>query len=497
MRILTTFLSLAFAVVSFSQSDCGWQPDSDENNFISVTDILAILAVFGQADVDQDGIWDASDVCIDPEACNYAADPSVPCDFLDAAGICGGSNDIPALLIGSWALSTAAGAVEVGPSPGSNEWYSSGSNGLQSAQYDDIYTFQTNGSLIADYNGSIIDAFADYSEQGFSCTPIDFDFNASDTSGDASTIELSAASTSCSCPFIGTNDAGLIYTITTLTSNTLQLQAQGDDSNCNEADLYFTFTFVRLNNESGDGTGYPAPESYPGMTLVWSDEFDGSAVNTENWTYDLGASGWGNNEWQNYTNSVSNSDVSNGFLTITARQEGSSYTSARLKTQGLQDFQYGRIDIRAKLPEGQGIWPALWMLGISIADGGWPQCGEIDIMEMVGHEPGTVHGTAHWGSSWNVHQYNGSSIGLPNGEHFSEAFHLFSVDWQEDQITWYMDDQEYYSITSSQMNGQPYPFNDSFFFIMNIAVGGNWPGYPDASTSFPQEMIVDCVRVFQ
>ena len=293
MRILTTFLSLAFAVVSFSQSDCGWQPDSDENNFISVTDILAILAVFGQADVDQDGIWDASDVCIDPEACNYAADPSVPCEFLDAAGICGGSNDIPALLIGSWALSTAAGAVEVGPSPGSNEWYSSGSNGLQSAQYDDIYTFQTNGSLIADYNGSIIDAFADYSEQGFSCTPIDFDFNASDTSGDASTIELSAASTSCSCPFIGTNDAGLIYTITTLTSNTLQLQAQGDDSNCNEADLYFTFTFVRLNNESGDGTGYPAPESYPGMTLVWSDEFDGSAVNTENWTYDLGASGWG------------------------------------------------------------------------------------------------------------------------------------------------------------------------------------------------------------
>lgn len=158
MRILTTLLSLAFAVVSFSQSDCGWQPDSDENNFISVTDILAILAVFGQADADQDGIWDASDVCIDPEACNYAADPSVPCEFLDAAGICGGSNDIPALLIGSWALSTAAGAVEVGPSPGSNEWYSSGSNGLQSAQYDDIYTFQTNGSLIADYNGSIIDA---------------------------------------------------------------------------------------------------------------------------------------------------------------------------------------------------------------------------------------------------------------------------------------------------------------------------------------------------
>jgi beta-glucanase (GH16 family) len=108
-----------------------------------------------------------------------------------------------------------------------------------------------------------------------------------------------------------------------------------------------------------------------------------------------------------------------------------------------------------------------------------------------------VHGTAHWGSSWNVHQYSGESIQLTGGQTFSEQFHLFSVEWQEDEIKWYMDDQLYYSISPNQMNGQPYPFNASFFLIMNIAVGGDWPGYPDASTSFPQEMVIDCVRVFQ
>ena len=118
-------------------------------------------------------------------------------------------------------------------------------------------------------------------------------------------------------------------------------------------------------------------------------------------------------------------------------------------------------------------------------------------MELVGHQPSTTHGTAHWGSSWNVHQYNGSSISLPNGEKFSEAFHLFSVIWEENEITWLMDDQVFFSIDNTQMNGQPYPFNAPFFFIMNIAVGGNWPGYPDATTEFPQQMVVDCVRVFQ
>ena len=137
------------------------------------------------------------------------------------------------------------------------------------------------------------------------------------------------------------------------------------------------------------------------------------------------------------------------------------------------------------------------MLGENFSSTGWPACGEIDIMELVGHQPSTVHGTAHWGSSWDVHQYTGSSTTLPAGETFSDAFHLFSVIWEENQITWLMDDQVFFSIDNNQMNGQPYPFNAPFFFIMNIAVGGNWPGYPDASTEFPQQMVVDCVRVFQ
>jgi beta-glucanase (GH16 family) len=497
MRLFILIFPILFMSQAIAQSDCEWQPDSDQNYFISVTDVLAVLGVFGQADTDQDGIWDGSDMCTDPDACNYTANPTLPCVYLDVAGICGGNNNLPTLLIGDWTFSTLAGALEVGPSPGNNDWYSSAPNGLQSAQYDDVYTFQEDGSLIADYSGSIIDAFSDYSEQGYSCSSIDFNFNSNDENTALPSFEMLPASTTCSCPFMGTNDAGLIYSIASLTANELVLQVQGDDNNCNASDAYFTFTFVRVSTESGDETGYPAPESYPGMALVWSDEFDGDSVNLQNWTYDLGANGWGNNEWQDYTNSAANSSVAEGVLTITARQNGSSYTSARLKTQGLQDFQYGRIDIRAKLPEGQGIWPALWMLGINITDGGWPQCGEIDIMEMVGHEPSTIHGTAHWGSSWDVHQYSGESIELSNGQAFSEQFHLFSIDWQQDEIKWYMDDQLFYSISPNQMNGQPYPFNASFFFIMNIAVGGNWPGYPDASTVFPQEMVIDCVRVFQ
>lgn len=492
---------LLCAFISFgqitAQGECGWQPDSDGDFFISVSDVLSVLGVFGQADSDQDGVWDSADECIDSDACNFDSNPTQPCAYLDAAGTCGGTNVVPELLIGSWSLSTMAGAFEVGPTPGSNDWYSSAQNGLQSAQYDDVYTFEADGSMMANYNGTIIDAFSDYSEQAYSCSSIELEFTETSDNGSLASFELLPSISSCDCPFMGANDAGLVYEITNLTESHLTIQAQGDDNECNSTESHFTFTFVRLTPSTIDLTGYPAPEFYAGMNLVWSDEFDGNSVNLENWTYDLGANGWGNNELQNYTNSTNNSYVANGFLTISALQNGSTYTSARLKTQGLQDFQYGRIDIRAKLPEGQGIWPALWMLGINITDGGWPQCGEVDIMEMVGHQPSIVHGTAHWGSSWNVHQYSGESIQLSGGQTFSEQFHLFSVEWQEDEIKWYMDDQLYYSISPNQMNGQPYPFNASFFLIMNIAVGGDWPGYPNASTSFPQEMVIDCVRVFQ
>lgn len=243
--------------------------------------------------------------------------------------------------------------------------------------------------------------------------------------------------------------------------------------------------------------GHLSASSYPGKTLVWSDEFDGESIDLSHWTYDLGASGWGNQELQNYTNDSENSYVNDGNLFIVARENGIHFTSARMKSIGLQEFQYGRIDVRAILPKGQGIWPAIWMLGANYPTVGWPACGEIDIMELIGSSPNTVHGTIHYGTDWTQHNYTGSGTSIPWTETFSDEFHVFSIDWDENGITWLLDDQPFYTIDNAVTGSQPYPFDNPFFFIMNIAVGGQWPGYPDATTEFPQFMAVDYVRVFQ
>ena len=247
-----------------------------------------------------------------------------------------------------------------------------------------------------------------------------------------------------------------------------------------------------VNNE-----GHLSASSYPGKTLVWSDEFDGESIDLSHWTYDLGASGWGNQELQNYTSDSENSYVDDGNLFIVARENGIHYTSARMKSIGLQEFQYGRIDVRAILPKGQGIWPAIWMLGANYPTVGWPACGEIDIMELIGSSPNTVHGTIHYGADWTQHNHTGSGTSIPWTETFSDEFHVFSIDWDENGITWLLDDQPFYTIDNAVTGSQPYPFDNPFFFIMNIAVGGQWPGYPDATTEFPQFMAVDYVRVFQ
>jgi beta-glucanase (GH16 family) len=239
--------------------------------------------------------------------------------------------------------------------------------------------------------------------------------------------------------------------------------------------------------------GYITPDTYPAMQLVWSDEFDGTALNTDWWTYELGAGGWGNNELQNYTGSSANSFVSDGKLSIVAQKNYGNYTSARLVTKGKKEFKYGRIDIRAKLPYGQGIWPALWMLGANIDQVSWPRCGEIDIMEYLGHEVSRVYGTAHYEEGG--HQYKGGSYSLSNGQGFNDEYHVFTIMWQENSIVWYVDYHKYFEATSSSINFDAFNLNQ--FFIFNIAVGGNWPGYPDATTVFPQTMMVDYVRVFQ
>jgi beta-glucanase (GH16 family) len=246
--------------------------------------------------------------------------------------------------------------------------------------------------------------------------------------------------------------------------------------------------------------GYFTPLSYDGFTLVWNDEFDGTQIDESNWVFETGTGcpnlcGWGNNELQYYRRE--NAWVEDGVLTIEARNENfqsSNYTSARMKTQGKRSFQYGRIDIRALLPRGQGIWPAMWMLGNDITTVGWPKCGEIDIMEMIGGRgrENTTHGTLHWDNGGHV--YTGGSYSLSSGT-FADEYHVFSVTWNQTEIRWFVNDIHFHTIniTPSHMT----EFHREFFFIFNVAVGGNWPGSPDETTIFPQQLRVDYIRVFQ
>ncbi|MBK7212114.1 MAG: family 16 glycosylhydrolase [Bacteroidales bacterium] len=241
--------------------------------------------------------------------------------------------------------------------------------------------------------------------------------------------------------------------------------------------------------------GYITPATYPNMNLIWSDEFDGTALNTADWNYELGAGGWGNNELETYTANAENSFVKDGFLTIKATKNpyNGDYYSARLTTKGKQEFTYGRIDIRAQMPVGRGIWPALWMLGGNISSVGWPTCGEIDIMEYLGHDPLTTYGTAHYNDGG--HQSKGGHYTVNAAEAYDKQFHVFTIIWQENSIDWYVDYHRFYTVTSTTVNFDAFMLPQ--FFIFNVAVGGNWPGNPNASTVFPQSMIVDYVRIFQ
>lgn len=247
-------------------------------------------------------------------------------------------------------------------------------------------------------------------------------------------------------------------------------------------------------------TGFSTPLEYPDRTLVWSDEFSGNALDTTNWTYRIGTSnnGWGNNELQYYRSE--NTEVSDGHLIVTARKEayeGQSYTSSRLVTQDKQEFQYGRIDIRAALPQGQGIWPALWMLGANFNQGSyWPRCGEIDIMEFLGHKTDTIYGTAHFQVT-DHHGYSPANLPAAKGTTYLDAWHVYSIEWSPGKIEWFVDDTPYHTLLRSESEADPWPFDDPFFFLINLAVGGNWPGYPDETTVFPQRLYVDYVRVFQ
>jgi beta-glucanase (GH16 family) len=250
-------------------------------------------------------------------------------------------------------------------------------------------------------------------------------------------------------------------------------------------------------------SGYESAESYDGYNLVWADEFEGESLDLSSWTYEIGDGcpnncGWGNNESQYYRED--NTSIVDGNLVITAKEQpfqDHDYTSSRLVTKGKRQFKFGRIDIRAALPEGQGIWPALWMLGSNIDAVGWPACGEIDIMELTGNVPNRVVGTVHFGENVAAHQFISQNKFADSEESYQDEFHVYSINWENNLIEFLVDDVVFHTITPASLDGAPYPFNKNFFFIFNIAVGGNWPGYPDSSTEFPQYLIVDYVRVFQ
>jgi beta-glucanase (GH16 family) len=242
--------------------------------------------------------------------------------------------------------------------------------------------------------------------------------------------------------------------------------------------------------------------------LVWSDEFDGTAVDTTKWSFQLGDGsevnlprGWGNNEQQWYTEN--NATVANGFLTITARKEsvqaGFNYTSARLRSYRKGDWTYGRLEMRAKMPLGKGLWSAFWMLSTNREYGGWAASGELDIVEYLGSEPDEVFGTIHYGGEWPNNTFSGTPYKLPEGGRFDQDFHVFAIEWEEGEIRWYVDDVHYGTKTDWFSSAAPFPapFDKKMHLLLNLAVGGDLPGAPDANTQFPAEYVIDYVRVYQ
>ncbi len=253
----------------------------------------------------------------------------------------------------------------------------------------------------------------------------------------------------------------------------------------------------------GGGSSQQPIEAADGWELVWHDEFDGDTIDLDNWTFDLGGWGWGNGEAQNYTSRPENARLEDGMLVIEAHQEeyeGSYYTSARLKTQGLQEFRYGRFEARLKVPAGAGLWPAFWMLGANFEEGSeieannWPFVGEIDVMEYLGREPdlimGTIHGPGYSGAlgltKWNRQEFD-----------IADDFHTYAVEWDETGIRWFFDAEQYHSLGPDDVGNRDWVFDHDFFMIVNLAVGGQFPGPIALDLEFPVRLLVDHVRVFQ
>jgi beta-glucanase (GH16 family) len=264
------------------------------------------------------------------------------------------------------------------------------------------------------------------------------------------------------------------------------------------------FAAVAYGAAKAQSAGSPSS----GRTLVWSDEFngsDGSMPDPAKWVEINNGSGYGNNESEYYTRRPVNVREQNGSLVITARRESyagrdgvaRSYTSGRIESRGRFELQYGRIEARIKVPKGQGIWPAFWMLGSDYDRIGWPACGEIDIMENVGFEPSMVHGSLH-GPGYSGKNPLSGAYTLPNQERFSDGYHVFAIEWEPRQIRFYVDDVLYETQTPQNLPaGKHWAFDHPFYIVLNLAIGGYWPGQPNAATRFPMSMLVDYVRVYR
>ncbi len=255
-----------------------------------------------------------------------------------------------------------------------------------------------------------------------------------------------------------------------------------------------------------------APSQVSGKKMAFKDEFNGpsgSGIDPAKWTAETGGGGWGNQELEYYTNSTENAFINgsgslvikaiklNPPLTLSCWYGPCQYTSARLITKGKFDLKFGRFEARIKIPQGQGIWPAFWMLGNNIDTVGWPQSGEIDIMENIGREPSTVHGTLH-GPGYSGGNGIGASFILPNNQAFAADYHVYAVEWSNNEVRWYVDGKIYKTVTAGDIPaGTQWVFDHPFFIILNVAVGGGWPGSPDGTSVFPQTMMVDYVRVFK
>lgn len=260
--------------------------------------------------------------------------------------------------------------------------------------------------------------------------------------------------------------------------------------------LLTLFCILLLSFSCSKSTTAQEPETSTDLKLIWEENFDGASLNKADWNLELGNGcpnncGWGNNERQVYT--TNNHQIKDGKLIITAKKEGDKYTSTRMTTQNKHQFQYGTIEARAKLPIGQGIWPAFWMLGANISEVGWPQCGEIDILEYVGKEPETVYTTIH---TTDTHGENASSQKTPF-KNIEEGFHTYKVNWTAEKIEFLVDNKLVYTYAPLEKTESNWPFNKPQFILLNMAVGGNFGGPEVDDSIFPQEYIVDYIKVYQ